>query len=245
MGTLLDGLYDHEGHAAQKLADGTFATSWVRDGEFVAYVASCECARGDYSWDTWRGGEYPPTDEGERAALDEWERVHALPLLEQRRVDEAADAARHAEALRTAGLIDEYTDGPNVEAIIGTWWHRDGPHSGDRIEAAGLASDELAHYLARATLHADQLPAPRVYRLVGELRSALDWLDQVLDQLSTRAAQLADDPTLYDDRGRGVDAADTAFEVQGGLDAARPALGQLLAALAQALNASGHLGHNT
>ncbi len=244
MGTLLDGLYDHEGYGAQRLADGTYSPHWVGDGEFVAYVASCECSLSEYRHTTWRGGEYPPTEAGEEAALAEWQRMHAGPLLAARRVEDEADAARHADALRTAGLIDPYSDGPNVEAIIGTWWHRDGPHSADRIVAAGLAIDELTHYLARATSTAT-LPGPRVYRLISELRSALGRLDQVAGQLSTRIGQLAEDPTLYDDRGRDHDPAVTAREAQGGLDAARVALGPLTAALAAAHSASGHLGHDT
>jgi hypothetical protein len=248
MGTILNGLDDHEGHAAQKLPDGSFATSWVPAGKFVAYVASCECATGSYSWTTWRGvTEHPPTEDGEQAAIDEWERVHAGPLLVQRRAEMVADAARVAEALRTAGLVDE-DDRPKVAAIMGTWWHPDGPYSSERIIAAGLALDELTHYLARATLYPGVLNhGPQLYRLLGELRSGLGRLDQILDQLSERATDLAGDPTLYDDRStrtRRRDPADTAREIAGSLDAARLALGPLTQALGAAHNASAHLGHN-
>lgn len=142
-------------------------------------------------------------------------------------------------------FANRWDDGLNVEALIATFWHRDGPHSADSVASAALAIDELTHYLARATLHSDVLPqGGDLYRVVSELRSALSRLDQVLDQMSTRAEQIAHDPTLYDDRRDGRDPADTAYEAQGGLDAARPALGQLLAALGQAHNASGHLGHD-
>jgi hypothetical protein len=245
MGTLLDGLYDHEGYAARRLPDGTLTGSWTAaTAEFTAYVAACSCAVGDCSYRDWYGTtEHPATDAGEQAAVDEWERVHARPLLARRRVDDEAAAARHAEALRTAGLVDPYTGGPNVEAIIGTWWHRDGPHDPDRVAAAALAVDELTHYLARATQ--GSMSGPRLYRLVGELRSAVARLDQVFMQMSGHAAALADDPTMYDDRGRGHDPAATAREAQGGLDAALIPLGEVNAALGQAHRASGHLGHNT
>lgn len=140
---------------------------------------------------------------------------------------------------------NRWDDGLNAEALIATFWHRDGPHSADSVVSAALAMDELAHYLARATFSSKVLPqGGDMYRLISELRSALGRLDQVFAQMSTRAEQIAHDETLYDDRRDGRDPADTAFEVQGGLDGARPPLGQLLAALGQAHNASGHLGHN-
>ena len=56
--------------------------------------------------------EYPPTDEGEEAALDEWERVHARPLLrdtEPAGLDEAVtellDRLRVLTADRPVGVL--------------------------------------------------------------------------------------------------------------------------------------------
>lgn len=83
VGRVLDGLWTHEGYAAQKLPDGSYAQSWQADG-FVAYVAACACAtgRGPDGWSSWFGAtEHPATEAGEEAALAEWEAVHAGPLL--------------------------------------------------------------------------------------------------------------------------------------------------------------------
>lgn len=95
MGTTIADLYEHEGYAARKLPDGTLTSTWADTGEFVAFVPACACAGSDSRWDSWYGStEYPPTDDGEEAALDEWERVHARPLLGDR---------------EPAGLDDEVT----------------------------------------------------------------------------------------------------------------------------------------
>ena len=83
MGTSIEGLDDHEGYAARKLPDGTMTGSWTAEtAQFTAYIAACDCAGPGSSWTQWYGPtEHPPTDEGHEAALDEWERVHAHPLL--------------------------------------------------------------------------------------------------------------------------------------------------------------------
>lgn len=75
MGAILDDLYDHEGYGARRLTDGTITAGWTAEtAEFETYVAACACG--------WHGGgEHPPTDEGYEAAVDEWERDHARPLL--------------------------------------------------------------------------------------------------------------------------------------------------------------------
>jgi hypothetical protein len=141
---------------------------------------------------------------------------------------------------------DRFNGGLDVDTLIATFWHRDGPHTPDTVASAALGIDELTHYLARATFGPSVLPhGSDVYVLVRELRSALGRLDQVLDQVSARTAALATDPTLYDDRHDGRDPAATVRELHGGLDGARVALGPLLAALGAAHNAAGHLGHTT
>jgi hypothetical protein len=75
MGALLDDLYDHEGFAARRLADGTRTATWTKEtAKFDAYVAACDCG--------WRGDEdRPPNDAGHEMAIDDWERAHARPLL--------------------------------------------------------------------------------------------------------------------------------------------------------------------
>lgn len=139
----------------------------------------------------------------------------------------------------------DHGGGLNVEALIATFWHRDGPHAPESVATAALAVDELTHYLARATSDRGSMPSgPDVYRLISELRSALGRLDQVLDQTAGHVAALANDPALYDDRRDGRPAAHTAEQARGALDAARTTLGPLLAALDAAHNASGHLGHD-
>lgn len=82
MGTTIEDLYDHEGYAARKLPDGTLTSTWTADtNEFLAFVSACSCG-GPGHWSEWYGStEYPPTDEGEEAAIEEWERTHARPLL--------------------------------------------------------------------------------------------------------------------------------------------------------------------
>jgi hypothetical protein len=84
MGRIIDDLYDHEGYAARKLPDGTLTGTWTSDtADFVAFVPACSCAGpGSAPWSEWYGStEYPPNEAGEDAALAEWERVHARPLV--------------------------------------------------------------------------------------------------------------------------------------------------------------------
>lgn len=136
----------------------------------------------------------------------------------------------------------DWSDEIDAEKVIHTFWYPDGPHSSDTIVSAAAAIDYLTHYLARATFRGPT-KGPRLYRVVGELSSAVGRLDQVLDQLSRHAGNLATDRTLYDDR-RDRPASVTAGDLQGALDAARVALGPLAAAFRAAHSASGHLGHD-
>lgn len=244
MGTIIGELYDHEGYAARRLPDGTLTGTWTAaTREFTAYVAACSCSTGSGYTDWYGSTDHPPTDDGEAAALAEWERVHARPLLQRHEAAQQAAEAKMTEALHTAGLLKVDGD-PDVDAIIAEFWHPDGPHSPKSVASAALAIDELTRYLARATIHASTLPhASDVYRLVSELRSALGRLDQVLEQTSQRVAAITADGGIYDDRRGDRGPADTARQAQGGLDAARVALGPVLDALGGARRASGHLGH--
>lgn len=97
MGTVYCGPYadaigdDHEGYAARLLPDGTETGIWTYETrEFHGYCARCECG--------WRGVVvHPPTDAGEDAALDEWDRNHLRLLVR-------AEARRHV--VSAAVLLD-------------------------------------------------------------------------------------------------------------------------------------------
>lgn len=69
MGTFYDDLPGHEGYATRTTSDG--------DGGPIssplAYLAACSCG--------WTGGSHPPADAGYEAAIDDWDRHHAAPLL--------------------------------------------------------------------------------------------------------------------------------------------------------------------
>ena len=74
MGVIIEDLWDHEGYAARRLLDGTLTGTVIR--EFTAIVPACGCG--------WQGDRtYPPTEDGEELALDEWLAEHATPLLER------------------------------------------------------------------------------------------------------------------------------------------------------------------
>jgi hypothetical protein len=75
MGLILDDLDDHEGYAIRRLPDGTLTGVWTAaTREFTAYVAGCECG--------WRGTRaWPPTEEGEELATQEWRAAHGEPEL--------------------------------------------------------------------------------------------------------------------------------------------------------------------
>lgn len=74
MGALYDDLEGHEGYPARRLPDGTLTASWTAaTAEFSAYIAACACG--------WYGTAHPPTEEGNDSAIDEWDELHARPLL--------------------------------------------------------------------------------------------------------------------------------------------------------------------
>ncbi|MGD9530403.1 MAG: hypothetical protein AB7L91_17985 [Dehalococcoidia bacterium] len=149
--------------------------------------------------------------------------------------------------------MGRYSDAPRGERIdgqsdpaaaIAQHWPPDGPHTTEAVRSAAEAFAEIARYLARSTMRPDAFPhAGDVYAVLAELRSGIGRLDQTLAQVSSHTAAFADDPALYDDRGPAHDPARAVREVQGGLDAARVALGPVLAALDSAHSSAGHLGH--
>lgn len=70
MGTFYDDLPGHEGYAATRAPDGDGGPTQSAPS---AYVAGCTCG--------WAGASHPPTEVGYEAALGDWDRRHALPLL--------------------------------------------------------------------------------------------------------------------------------------------------------------------
>ena len=121
MSTILDDLDGHEGYGARRLPDGSLTATWSATARFDAYVAACSCG--------WLGGEHPADDDGDDAAVDEWEAEHARPLLATAvptEVTDAISAARKA-VVRLAGErpdaarralegIRRWTDGLDVDA---------------------------------------------------------------------------------------------------------------------------------
>jgi hypothetical protein len=110
MGLILDDLYDHEGFADRRLADGRLAAGvWTHaTREFTAYVAACGCG--------WHANHHwPPTEEGEEAAVDQWRSEHGEPLL-------ARQATRHREELaRVLGWLGDQAgqlDDPTAVARV-------------------------------------------------------------------------------------------------------------------------------
>jgi hypothetical protein len=63
MGTLIEGLDDHEGYVLWRLADGTLTAAWTNDNrrQLTGCVADCEWGRRSHGAD-------PPTDHGEEAS---------------------------------------------------------------------------------------------------------------------------------------------------------------------------------
>ena len=57
MGTLIEGLDDHEGYVLWRLADGVLTSAWTLENrrQLTAYVAECECG-----WRSTR--EHPATE---------------------------------------------------------------------------------------------------------------------------------------------------------------------------------------
>jgi hypothetical protein len=111
MGTFVEDLWDHEGYADRRLADGRLAGGiWSRDTlDWTGYVAACGCG--------WCGSlDHPPTEEGEQAALDQWRDVHAEPMLARQAQQRRAELTR---LLRALGDTAEHLDNPAQLARIG------------------------------------------------------------------------------------------------------------------------------
>lgn len=95
MAAVYDDLPDHEGYGLRRLPDGTLTGTWTADTErFTAWVAACSCG--------WRDDHaHKPDEDGREAALNRWDHVHAVPLLERavpRHIEEFVEQARLAVA---------------------------------------------------------------------------------------------------------------------------------------------------
>lgn len=124
----------------------------------------------------------------------------------------------------------------------------DGPHTPDSVAAAASCVDDLTRYLANATWPYKQVTkrAPRLRPVVAQLSNGLGHLPQVFQQIAAALDNIADDPSLFDDRRS------AAFP---GADTARAAADELRLAAQQTellrsrLSAAGshlwHLGHDT
>jgi hypothetical protein len=77
MGVVIEDLWDHEGYGARRLPDGTLTGTWTAATRaFSGFVPACGCG-----WHSTR--EFPPTEDGEQAALAQWRAEHATPLLDR------------------------------------------------------------------------------------------------------------------------------------------------------------------
>jgi hypothetical protein len=104
MGVVIEDLADHEGYADRRLPDGRLAGGvWSHQTSgFTAYVAACGCG-----WTSQYG--YPPTQQGQRAALEDWREEHAAPLLARQAQQRRAELA---QVLRALGGIADFVDNP-------------------------------------------------------------------------------------------------------------------------------------
>jgi hypothetical protein len=138
MGVVIEGLWDHEGYGARRLPDGTLTGTWTwATREFTAFVAACGCG-----WHADR--EHPPTEDGEEAALVQWDAEHATPLLARQA------ERRELELARTLGWLGGHAgrlQDPTVVDRVGCALQR----------AGGLVAD-LQRDLER---HADGLESGR------------------------------------------------------------------------------------
>lgn len=119
----------------------------------------------------------------------------------------------------------------------------DGPHTEDTIRAAAAGIVTLVRYLNAATTSPACESGPVVADVLADLATASRGLDQALSQLARAAARLADDPTLYDDRGSDHDTADTTETVADATAEARVRLAAVTSALRDAAEEASHLGY--
>lgn len=124
----------------------------------------------------------------------------------------------------------------------------DGPHDAETIITALQAATGLLRYVAHATYPGKKhLPlGPQICSAVGALSGLVSTAAQVSDQLGFAVADIAEDPSMYDDRYSAKHPArQTALEAAVVLqDEAAPALSRALRPLQDAHSLTGRLGHN-
>lgn len=140
------------------------------------------------------------------------------------------------------------TDDIDFTEIVDRHFSIDGPHDADTIVAALRSAAGLLRYVAHATYPGKKhLPyGPQVNRAVGAFDSVIGAATQIAQQIGGVAADLADDPTMYDDRYTSPHAAQsTALEAAVVLqDEVGSALADASRRLREAHSLTGHLGHN-
>jgi hypothetical protein len=129
--------------------------------------------------------------------------------------------------------------------VVDRYWPYDGPHTPEKATAAAVALSGLVRYLNNATLPGrNTLPdGGSVHRILVEIDSVIHRLPQLLGQLSTAAAQLTHDPTLYDDRS-GLNAIATASGIALALDSIKQTARGLGDQLTVVTQEASHLGNS-
>jgi hypothetical protein len=137
MGAIIDELDDHEGYALRRLRDGTLTGAWTHGVEFSAYVAGCACG-----WHSCH--EYPPTEEGEEAAYQQWEREHAVVELARQATRHRQDLGRvlawlgdQADRLHDPATVQRVARGLDRAHRLVTALQRDREWQASEREAAG------------------------------------------------------------------------------------------------------------
>jgi hypothetical protein len=137
MGAIIDELDDHEGYALWRLPDGTLTGAWTRGVEFTAYVAGCACG-----WHSRH--QHPPTEEGEEAAYEQWEREHAVVELARQATRHRQDLGRvlewlgnQAGRLEDPATVDRVARGLDRAHRLVTDVQRDGERPASEREAGG------------------------------------------------------------------------------------------------------------
>lgn len=131
-------------------------------------------------------------------------------------------------------LPDQHLTDPTD--FVRAHWHSDGPHTSESIASAATAIEELMRYLAHATRL--DLDVPTLYAMTGSLAHATQISEQVLTQLASSTAALADRDDLRSD-DINIAPATAALTAAGALDGDRD-----VRALRQRLDiAQQQLGH--
>lgn len=109
---------------------------------------------------------------------------------------------RSREALEVLARVLPHLDdtGDAIQAVF----PYDGPHSQEKVTAAGQAFVAIGRYLNNATQSGTARTTlewgSTIGSVIGSVKAALYQLDQLVDQLAQASLHLAEDPTLYSDQ---------------------------------------------